>query len=91
MAVIQSTEQIARISASLRRIEGQCRGLQKMLDDGRECAEVLQQLSAARSALESASFDVAACAVEAELAGVGLSELQRHRLRDALAQLGKLR
>jgi DNA-binding FrmR family transcriptional regulator len=91
MAVIESTEQLVLITASLRRIEGQCRGLQRMVDEGRTCAEILQQLSAARSALEVVSYEVAACAVEAEVASVGLSELQRRRLRGALAQLRKLR
>lgn len=91
MAVIESTEQLALITTSLRRIEGQCRGLQRMIDEGRTCAEILQQLSAARSALEGVSYDVAACAVEAEVATAGLSELQSHRLRIALAQLRKLR
>lgn len=36
----------------LRRIEGQVRGLQKMLDSGRECEDVLVQLMAIRSALD---------------------------------------
>jgi DNA-binding FrmR family transcriptional regulator len=91
MAVIESTEQLAGITASLRRIEGQCRGLQRMLDEGRTCTEILQQVSAARSALEAVSYEVAACAVEAEVAGAGLSDLQLQRLRGALTQLRKLR
>lgn len=39
----------------LRRIEGQTRGLQKMLDDDRDCREILQQLKAAQSAIENAA------------------------------------
>lgn len=35
----------------LRRIEGQVRGLQKMLDDGRYCVDVLTQIDAVRAAL----------------------------------------
>lgn len=91
MAVIESTEQLAGITASLRRVEGQCRGLQRMLEEGRTCAEVLQQLSAARSALDAVSYEVASCAVEAEVADAGLSELHRKQLRGALAHLRKLR
>ncbi|MFQ5342223.1 MAG: metal-sensitive transcriptional regulator [Anaerolineae bacterium] len=34
----------------LRRIEGQVRGVQRMIDDERDCHEILQQLSAVRSA-----------------------------------------
>jgi DNA-binding FrmR family transcriptional regulator len=37
----------------LKRIEGQVRGLQKMIDYGRDCESVLTQLAAVRSAIES--------------------------------------
>ncbi len=36
----------------LRRAEGQIRAVQRMLDDGRPCEEVVTQLLAARSALD---------------------------------------
>jgi DNA-binding FrmR family transcriptional regulator len=36
----------------LRRIEGQVQGLQRMLETGRDCEEVLTQLMAARSSLD---------------------------------------
>ena len=40
----------------LRRIEGQVRGLERMLTEGRECGEVLTQLMAVRSGLEQVSL-----------------------------------
>ena len=42
--------------ARLRRVEGQVRGLQRMIEDGRECEDVLTQLMAVRSALEQVSL-----------------------------------
>lgn len=39
----------------LKRLEGQVRGVQKMLDEGRECREILQQLAAIRSAAHQTS------------------------------------
>lgn len=36
----------------LRRVEGQIRGLQRLLEDGASCEEVAQQLFAAKAALE---------------------------------------
>lgn len=36
----------------LRRIEGQVRGIQKMIDDGRDCESIIIQLAAVRSAIE---------------------------------------
>jgi DNA-binding FrmR family transcriptional regulator len=40
----------------LRRIEGQVRGLERMVDDDRECEEILTQLMAVRSGLEQVSL-----------------------------------
>lgn len=40
----------------LRRVEGQVRGIQQMLSDGRDCRDVVTQLSAANKALEQAGF-----------------------------------
>jgi DNA-binding FrmR family transcriptional regulator len=40
----------------LRRIEGQVRGLQRMLTDGEECDNLLIQLMAVRSGLEQVSL-----------------------------------
>ena len=37
----------------LRRIEGQVRGIEKMIVDGRDCESMLTQLAAVRSAIES--------------------------------------
>jgi len=37
----------------LRRIEGQVRGLQKMVDDDRYCADILTQISSVQEALRS--------------------------------------
>ena len=36
----------------LKRIEGQVRGIQKMIQDGRDCESVVTQLGAVRSAIE---------------------------------------
>ena len=40
------------ITARLRKVEGQVRGLQRMLDEERDCETILIQLMAARSALD---------------------------------------
>ncbi|WP_241685235.1 MULTISPECIES: metal-sensitive transcriptional regulator [Lactobacillaceae] len=37
----------------LKRIEGQARGVQKMLEDQRECSDVLTQLTAIESSIKS--------------------------------------
>jgi DNA-binding FrmR family transcriptional regulator len=46
------------IATRLRRIEGQVRGLQKMVDEERYCADVLTQLSSVQEALRGAGREL---------------------------------
>lgn len=46
------------ITARLRRIEGQVRGLIKMLDEDRYCIDVLYQMQAVKSALARAESEL---------------------------------
>jgi DNA-binding FrmR family transcriptional regulator len=55
---VQSAEDREQIMKRLRRIEGQVRGVQGMLDDGRDCREIVQQLSAVRSAVQQVGLEV---------------------------------
>lgn len=43
----------SKILNRLRRLEGQVRGLQKMIDEERSCQEILTLLSGVRSALDA--------------------------------------
>ena len=42
------------IKNRLRRVEGQIKGIQKMVDEGQFCGDILIQIAAARSALNNA-------------------------------------
>ena len=42
----------------LHRIEGQVRGIERMVDDDRYCIDILTQVSAVKTALESLAFEV---------------------------------
>jgi CsoR family transcriptional regulator, copper-sensing transcriptional repressor len=42
----------------LHRIEGQVRGIERMVEDERYCIEILTQISAATTALESVAFKI---------------------------------
>jgi DNA-binding FrmR family transcriptional regulator len=52
VAVSATKEELQR---RLKRIEGQVRGVQKMVDEERDCHEIVQQLAAIRSAVQGAS------------------------------------
>jgi DNA-binding FrmR family transcriptional regulator len=49
----------AEITNRLKRVEGQIRGLQRMVEEGRDCEAILTQLMAARSALDRVGLLVA--------------------------------
>lgn len=69
----------------LRRAEGQVRGVQQMLADGRDCRDVITQLSAASKALDQAGFLLIAaglrwCVADPDRAaaeGLDLEEVQK--------------
>ena len=53
-------ETIDDLLKRLRRIEGQVRGIQAMLTDGRECSDVVTQIAAAAKAMEQVGFKLVA-------------------------------
>lgn len=73
----------AEMIKRLRRIEGQTRGVQKMLEEDRGCAEILHQLTAINEAVRSVSVMLAEeYAVEC-LQGSG----KRAKSREAIAAM----
>jgi Uncharacterized protein conserved in bacteria len=46
----------AALSKRLHRIEGQVRGIERMVEDDRYCIDILTQISAVNTALESLAF-----------------------------------
>jgi DNA-binding FrmR family transcriptional regulator len=74
----------------LRRVEGQLRGVQRMIEDGNDCEPIAQQLAAARKALDKAFFELMACAIEhPEFSRVAERNSERvQRLTRTLARLG---
>ncbi len=47
---------IADVQRRLRKVEGQVRGVQQMVADGRDCREVVTQIAAANKALAQVGF-----------------------------------
>ena len=69
------------IQSRLRRIEGQVRGIQKMVDDDRYCIDVLTQVNATKAALESVALQLLAdhtehCVTEAIRSGGGAAKVR---------------
>jgi DNA-binding FrmR family transcriptional regulator len=51
----------------LKRAEGQLRGVQRMIDAGESCRDILSQMSAVRRALDSACVHMTVCYMGQEL------------------------
>jgi DNA-binding FrmR family transcriptional regulator len=73
----------------LRRIEGQVRGLQKMIDDGRYCADVLTQIASVHEALRAVGRELMRnhlkhCATTAIRAGGDDAEAMYDELLDLM-------
>jgi len=47
----------------LKRIEGQLRGVQNLIESGADCEAVAQQMSASRKALDKAFFTLVGCVI----------------------------
>ena len=76
----------------LRRIEGQVRGLQKMVDDDKYCIDILTQVSAVTRALQSVSLGLLEdhlghCVTQAVAEGGEVAELKVREASDAIARL----
>jgi DNA-binding FrmR family transcriptional regulator len=58
---VQLPEQVtADVRNRLRRVAGQVQGVERMLEEGRDCREIVAQISAATKALEQAGFRLVA-------------------------------
>ena len=76
----------------LRRIEGQARGLQRMVEDEKYCIDILTQVSAMTKALQSVALGLldehmAHCVVDAAREGDAEAAVKIREASDAIARL----
>jgi DNA-binding FrmR family transcriptional regulator len=76
----------------LRRIEGQVRGIAKMVDDDKYCIDILTQVSAATRALQSVALGLledhlGRCVVDAARAGGSEADQKVKEAADAVGRL----
>lgn len=86
------TDSKADYLARLRRVEGQIRGLQRMVEEDKYCIDVLTQVSAATSALQSFSLalleeHLGSCVVHAAREGGDAADLKVKEASAAIARL----
>jgi len=76
----------------LRRVEGQVRGLQRMVEEDKYCIDILTQVSAATKALQSFSLELleehlAHCVVDAARTGGPEADEKVREASDAIGRL----
>jgi DNA-binding FrmR family transcriptional regulator len=81
-----------QVAKRLRRIEGQIRGLQQMIEDDRYCIDILTQISAATRALQAVAVELmgdhlSSCVSDAIEAGGPGAQEKIAEATDAIARL----
>ncbi|WP_203137305.1 metal-sensitive transcriptional regulator [Microbacterium sp. JZ31] len=82
----------SRYNNRLRRLEGQIRGIDRMVDEDRYCLDILTQISAATKALEHVALGLLEdhlrhCVLDAALAGGPLREQTLNEAIEAISRL----
>lgn len=88
----RTEEEKEKMVKRLKRIEGQVRGIQKMIEEDRYCVDILIQISAIESALKQVGFSVTErhmnhCVSDAIKKGEGAESI--NELMKVLRQFGK--
>jgi len=83
-------ETVAAAIRRLRRVEGQVRGIAQMLTDGRDCRDVVTQLSAASKALDQTGFVLVAAGLTWCLQNPEQSAAEGYDLADVQKMFTKL-
>lgn len=86
---IRHDENLARLA----RVEGQVRGLRRMVEDGVYCVEILDQVQAARSALQSVGRRILRKHLEhcvAEAMRSGRAAVGKRKIEEVIAVLRRM-
>jgi CsoR family transcriptional regulator, copper-sensing transcriptional repressor len=86
--VDMDSQTMAAVVKRLRRAQGQVGGVIKMIEEGRDCADVVTQLAAASRALDRAGFKIIATGLqECALNGDGAADADRAQLEKLFLSL----
>ena len=79
----------AAVRDRLRRVQGQLGGIVRMIDEGRECEDVVTQLMAVRAAVDRAAAEVVSAHVDECVRTLSRPRAQS-AVRDAISLLARL-
>jgi CsoR family transcriptional regulator, copper-sensing transcriptional repressor len=79
-----------QISDRLTRIEGQVRGIERMVDEERYCIDVLTQISAVQAALDKVALGLLDSHARSCVVGIEDESLRAERTEELMAAVGRL-
>ena len=83
MIDLLNNQEKSNLTKRLRKISGQINGIEKMVNDSRYCMDILQQVAAARSALNQ----VALIIMESHTKSCVVSAIKENRSEEAIEEL----
>jgi len=79
-----------QLTDRLARIEGQVRGIQRMVDDDRYCIDILTQISAIQAGLDKVALGLLDDHARTCVIGAEDAELQADRTQELMGAVGRL-
>ena len=79
-----------QLNSRLSRIEGQVRGVQRMVDEDRYCIDILTQISAVQAALDKVALGLLDDHARSCVVGAQSGELRAERTEELMAAVGRL-
>ncbi|HEX4699086.1 MAG TPA: metal-sensitive transcriptional regulator [Actinomycetes bacterium] len=80
-------ETVTPVVNRIKRAQGQLAGVLKMLEEGRDCTDIVTQLAAASRALDKAGFALIAAGLDQALSTGDAGALDKARLEKAFMSL----
>ncbi|GAA3093930.1 metal-sensitive transcriptional regulator [Streptomyces rectiviolaceus] len=87
MQLEMAADELRSVLNRLRRAQGQIAGIIKMIEDGRDCEDVITQLAAVSRALDRAGFAIIATGLQHCMAEGGQTTDDRDLMRARLEKL----
>jgi DNA-binding FrmR family transcriptional regulator len=63
MTIVKDLDRKRALVLRLKRVEGQLRGIQRLIDEDEDCEKIAQQLAAARKALDKSFYSLVGCVI----------------------------
>ncbi|MEV0916683.1 metal-sensitive transcriptional regulator [Streptomyces sp. NPDC049967] len=87
MELDMAAAELKSVLNRLKRAQGQIAGIVKMIEDGRDCEDVITQLAAVSRALDRAGFAIIATGLQQCMADGGQAAGDRDQMRARLEKL----